>query len=87
MEAHQLGEQLFVRIKEHLAKHGLQVNYETVVDATIISAPSSTQNRTKERDPEAHFGINRQTKWIHAGAATVTNVHDSQVLPELPTAE
>ena len=47
LEAHQLGEQLFVRIGEHLAKHGLQVNYETVVDATIISAPSSTQNRRK----------------------------------------
>jgi IS5 family transposase len=98
LEAHQLGEQLFARIGKHLAKHGLQVNYGTIVDATIISAPSSTKNRTKERDPEmhqtkkgnqwyfgikAHIGVDSQTKLIHSVAATAANVHDSQMLPEL----
>ena len=97
-EAHQLGEQLFARIGEHLAKHGLQVNHETIVDATIISAPSSTKNRTKERDPEmyqtkkgnqwhfgmkAHIGVDSQTKLIHSVAATAANAYDSQVLPKL----
>ena len=68
------------------------------MDATIISAPSSTKNRTKERDPEmhqtkkgnqwyfgmkAHIGVDSQTKLIHSVAATAANVHDSQVLPEL----
>ena len=54
LEAHQLGEQLFARIGEYLAKQGLQVSRGTIVDATIIAAPSSTKNRTKQRDPEMH---------------------------------
>jgi IS5 family transposase len=68
------------------------------VDATIISAPSSTKNRQKKRDPEmhqtkkgnqwyfgmkAHIGVDSQTKLIHSVAATAANVHDSQVLPKL----
>jgi IS5 family transposase len=98
LEAHQLGQQLFARIGEYLTKQGLQVNRGTIVDATIISAPSSTKNQTKERDPEmhqtkkgnqwyfgmkAHIGVDSQTKVIHSVAATAANVHDSQVLPEL----
>ncbi|WP_447976924.1 IS5 family transposase [Candidatus Nitrospira bockiana] len=97
-EAHELGKQLFARIGEYLTKQGLQVSRGTLVDATIISAPSSTKNRTKERDPEmhqtkkgnqwsfgmkAHIGVDSQTKLIHSVAATAANVHDSQVLPEL----
>ena len=97
-EAHQMGEQLFARIREHLVKQGLQVSRGTIVDATIIAAPSSTKNRTKERDPEmhqtkkgnqwyfgmkAHIGVDSRTKLIHSVAATAANVHDSQVLPEL----
>jgi IS5 family transposase len=54
LEAHQIGAQLFARIGAHLATHGLKVSHGTIVDATIISAPSSTKNRTKERDPEMH---------------------------------
>ena len=98
LEAHALGTQLFARIGEYLTKQGLQVNRGTIVDATIISAPSSTKNRTKERDPEmhqtkkakqwyfgmkAHIGVDSQTKVIHSVTATGANVHDSQVLPEL----
>jgi transposase, IS5 family len=98
LEAHELGKQLFTRIGEYLTKQGLQVSRGTIVDATIISAPSSTKNRTKERDPEmhqtkksnqwyfgmkAHIGVDSQTKLIHSVAATAANVHDSQVLPEL----
>ena len=98
LEAHQLGGQLFAKIREYLAARGLQVSRGTIVDATIISAPSSTKNRTKERDPEmhqtkkgkqwyfgmtAHIGVDSQTKLIHSVAATAANVHDSQMLPEL----
>ncbi|MDF0665656.1 MAG: IS5 family transposase [Nitrospira sp.] len=98
LEAHELGKQLFVRIGEYLATHGLQVNRGTIVDATIISAPSSTKNRTKARDLEmhqtkkgnqwyfgmkAHIGVDSQTKLIHSVTATAANVHDRQVLPEL----
>jgi IS5 family transposase len=98
LETHRLGQQLFARIGEYLTKQGLQVSRGTIVDATIISAPSSTKNRTKERDPEmhqtkkgnqwyfgmkAHMGVESQTKLIHSVAATAANVHDRQVLPEL----
>src|SRR5574338_1314089 len=98
LEAHKIGEHLFARIGAYLAAQGLTINRGTIVDATIISAPSSTKNRTKERDPEmhqtkkgkqwyfgmkAHIGVDSQTKLIHSVAATAANVHDSQVLPEL----
>ena len=98
LETHRLGQQLFARIGEYLTKQGLQVSRGTIVDATIIHAPSSTKNRTKARDPEmhqtkkgnqwyfgmkAHIGVDSQPKLIHSVAATAANVHDSQVLPEL----
>jgi transposase, IS5 family len=98
LEAHQIGEQLFARIGAYLAGHGLKVSRGTIVDATIIAAPSSTKNRQKKRDPEmhqtqkgnqwylgmkAHVGVDSQTKLIHSVAATAANVHDSQVLPKL----
>src|SRR5499427_7203720 len=51
LETHQLGQQLFARIGEYLTTQGLQVSRGTIVDATIISAPSSTKNRTQEQDP------------------------------------
>ena len=84
LEAHELGTPLFIRIGEYLTKQGLQVSRGTIVDATIISAPSSTKNRPKERDPEmhqtkkgtqwycgmkAHIGVDSQTKLIHSVAA------------------
>ena len=74
LEVHRLGEQLFALIRTYLAEQGLQISRGTIVDAPIISAPSSTKNRQKERDPE---------KLIHSVAATAANVHDSQVLPDL----
>ena len=98
LEAHQLGEPLFAQIREYLAAQGLQVSRGTIVDATMIAAPSSTKNRQKKRDPEmhqtkkgnqwyfgmkAHLGVDSRTKLIHSVAATAANVHDSQVLPQL----
>lgn len=54
LETHRIGKQLFARIGAYLAAHGLKVSRGTIVDATIISAPSSTKNRQKKRDPEMH---------------------------------
>jgi IS5 family transposase len=74
------------------------VSTGTIVDATIIDAPSSTKNNDKARDPEmhqtkkgnqwyfgmkAHIGVDSQTKLIHSVAATAANVHDSQMLEDL----
>ena len=98
LEAHQLGDHLLARIGAYLAAQGFTVSRGTIVDATIIRAPSSTKNRQKERDPEmhqtkkgnqwyfgmkAHIGVDSRTKLIHSVAATAAHVHDSQMLPKL----
>jgi IS5 family transposase len=97
-EAHELGKQLFARIGTYLAAPGLTVSRGTIVEATLISAPRSTKNRTKERDPEmhqtkkgnqwyvgmkAHIGVDSQSKLVHSVAAPPANVHDSPALPDL----
>jgi len=98
LETHNLGGRLFELIAEYLQDNGLKISTGTIVDATIISAPSSTKNREKQRDPEmhqtkkgnqwyfgmkAHIGVDSKTKLLHAVVATAANVHDSQALPEL----
>jgi transposase, IS5 family len=98
LEAHDLGKRLFEAVGHHLQCQGLKVSSGTIVDATIISAPSSTKNEAGERDPEmkqtkkgnqwyfgmkAHVGVDSKLKLIHSVAATPANVHDSQVLAQL----
>ena len=92
------GARIFQRVQEHLQEKGFRIATGTIVDATILHAPSSTKNATGQRDPEmhqtrkgkqwyfgmkAHVGVDSQTKLIHAVVATAANVADSQVLPEL----
>ena len=98
MERHNLGDRLFGLVNEYLRENGLKVNRGTIVDASIIDAPSSTKNRKKERDPEmhqtrkgrqwyfgmkAHIGVDSRSKLIHSVVATPANVHDSRVLADL----
>lgn len=98
LEAHQRGEQLVTRIRAHGVAQGVQVSRGPIVDATIIRAPSSTKNRTKERAPERHqtkkgnqwsfglkapIGVDSRTKLIHSVAATAAHGHDSQMWPTL----
>lgn len=98
LESRNLGERLFALIAEYLKENGMKVSAGTIVDATIINAPSSTKNREKARDPEmhqtkkgnqwyfgmkAHVGVDSRTKLIHSMATTAANVHDSQILPDL----
>src|SRR5699024_1850625 len=54
LEAHNLGAELFALINDYLAEQGLAVGTGTIVDATILTAPSSTKNRERARDPEMH---------------------------------
>lgn len=54
LEKHQLDEALFATVGQVLQAHGLKVGTGTIVDATIIRAPSSTKNADKQRDPEMH---------------------------------
>ncbi len=98
LEQHDLGKKLFQAVNGHLQQQGMQVTSGTIVDATIIAAPSSTKNRTGKRDPEmcqtkkgnqyyfgmkAHIGVDSKTKLIHSVIATPANTHDSQALPYL----
>lgn len=79
LEQNKLTEQIFDEVKTLLEKRHLFVRSGTIVDATIISAPSSTKNRNKSRDPEMsqtkkgsnwHFGMK-----IHIGTDTRGLVH------------
>ena len=98
LETHRLGATLFEAVHRHLAVRGVRVATGTIVDATIISAPSSTKNMAQARDPEmhqtakgkqwyfgmkAHLGVDTRTKLIHSATATAANVADSTVLPAL----
>jgi transposase, IS5 family len=98
LEAHNLGRRLFDEVQQYLAAKGLKVATGTIVDATIINAPSSTKNAKKARDPEmhqtkkgnqwyfgmkGHFGVDSRSKLIHTVQATPANVADSTVLADL----
>ena len=54
LEQHDLGRQVFDEVHRYLADKGLKIATGTIVDATIIHAPSSTKNADKARDPEMH---------------------------------
>jgi IS5 family transposase len=98
LEQHELGKRLFEEVGRHLQNKGLKVSTGTIVDATIINAPSSTKNQDKARDPEmhqtrkgnqwyfgmkAHIGVDSKTKLIHSIVATPANEHDKHALPQL----
>ena len=91
MERRELGRGLFEEINAHLSGLGYRVRRGTIVDATIISAPSSTRNRRGARDPEMHrtkkgkewhfgmkadIGVDAETGLVHSMTTTAANVHD-----------
>ena len=98
LERHDLGRQIFEEIGRHLQECGFQFAKGTIVDATIISAPSSTKNKEKARDPEmcqtkkgnqwyfgmkVHIGVDKDTGLIHSVETTAANVHDLTPAAEL----
>lgn len=91
LETHQLTESIFSAINAHLAEQGLLMRAGTIVDATIIAAPSSTKNQGGQRDAEmhqtkkgnqwhfgmkAHIGVDAQSGLVHSVIGTAANVHD-----------
>lgn len=91
LETHALTEKLFALINQYLVSKGLRLSKGTIVDATIIEAPSSTKNATGTRDPEmhqtkkgndwhfgmkAHVGVDAETGLVHSLQTTSANVHD-----------
>ena len=93
-----LGEALFAKVGRELQARGFKVNTGTIVDATIIGAPSSTKNADKARDPQMHqtrkgkqwyfgmklhIGVDSQSGLTHSAVVTAANVHDKHPLPHL----
>jgi transposase, IS5 family len=95
LEDNDLGEQLFATVGQLLQARGLKVGTGTIVDATIIGAPSSTKNADKQRDPEMHqtrkgqqwyfgmklhIGVDSRSGLAHSAVVTPANVHDKHTL-------
>lgn len=98
LEQHELGKPILARVTAHLKAHGMSIGTGTIVDATILHAPSSTKNRDQQRDPEmhqtakgkqwyfgmkAHVGVDSKSKLIHTILASAANVADKDALPHL----
>jgi IS5 family transposase len=64
LEKHGLGEQVFETVKAHLSARGMTMRQGTIVDATLIAAPSSTKNKEGKRDPEMHQ-TRKGNQWYH----------------------
>ena len=98
LEQNDLGSAMFAKVGALLFANGMKLSGGTIVDATIIAAPSSTKNADKARDPEmhqtkkgnqwhfgmkVHIGVDSKTGLAHSATVTAANVHDSQELPNL----
>jgi IS5 family transposase len=98
LERHDLGGLMLDAVNVHLEAKGIKIQTGTIVDATIIHAPSSTKNEKQERDPEmkqtrkgnqwyfglkAHIGVDAREGTVHTLVTTSANVADSTVLPDL----
>lgn len=98
LEEHDLTQKMFLSVNHYLATNGMKVSNGTIVDATIITAASSTKNKERKRDPEMHqtkkgnewyfgmkmhIGVDSQSGIIHSVATSSANVHDSQMIGEL----
>ena len=86
LEEHRLGGRMLEAVNLHLQSQGVRITTGTIVDATIIHAPTSRKNRQQKRDPEmhqtkkgkqwyfgmkAHVGVDSKTKLIHSALASV----------------
>lgn len=98
LERHGLTEAIFADVNAHLADKGITLRSGTLVDATIIDAPSSTKNEAGTRDPEmsstkkgntwyfgmkAHVGVDAESGVTHSLETSTARVHDSQVWDEV----
>lgn len=91
LEKHNIGKKLFEDVKRRLEEKGMIMHGGTIVDATIINAPSSTKNKEGKRDPEMHqtkkrnqwyfgmkihAGVDAGSGYVHTITATAANVSD-----------
>ncbi len=98
LEKHDLPPQIFAAVTRLIEENGLLLKKGTIVDATIIHAPTSTKNADGKRDPEmsstkkhnqwyfgmkAHVGTDTETGVAHTLVTTTARVHDSVPMEEL----
>ena len=98
LEQHELCGKILDTVNHYLASKGLRISTGTIVDATIIAAPSSTKNSKGERDPEmhqtkkgkqwffgakAHIGVDSKETVVHSVATSAASVGDAHMLPDL----
>ncbi|MEZ5185824.1 MAG: IS5 family transposase [Candidatus Nanopelagicales bacterium] len=98
LERHELGAALFAAQNEIFDAQGWIMRGGSIVDATIVAAPTSTKNAAGERDPQmhstmkgsqwyfgmkAHIGVDAGTGYVHSVTATAANVHDLDALGRL----
>ena len=98
LEKQDLGEELLDTVNRHLDSKGIRIATGTIVDATIIHAPSSTKNASGERDPEmhqtrkgnqwyfglkAHIGVDSKEGVVHSVCTSAASVADKHMLPDL----
>lgn len=91
LEKHGIAGQILATVNRRLQQRGLLLNAGTVVDATIIAAPSSTKNAEGKRDPQmhqtkkggqwyfgmkAHIGVDADSGLVHTVVGTAANAHD-----------
>jgi len=91
LEKHELGEQSFEMVKRHFIARNMTMRHGTIVDATLIAAPSSTKNQDWMRDPEihqikkfnpwyygmkVHIGVDNDSGLIYPVVTTAATVHD-----------
>lgn len=84
LEAHDLGLQILATVNATLSAKGLLLKQGTVVDATLIAAPSSTKNSTGTRDPEIHQ-TRKGNQWHHGMKAHIGADAESGLVPSVAT--
>jgi IS5 family transposase len=98
LERHDLGGEILMAVNRYLETKGIRISTGTIVDATIIAAPSSTKNSKKERDPamhqtkkgnqwyfgaKAHIGVDSKETVVHTVVTSAASVADKHMLPDL----
>jgi IS5 family transposase len=98
LEEHELCGQILDTVNHFLASRGIHIGTGTIVDATIINAPSSTKNSTGKRDPQmhqtrkgqqwyfgakAHIGVDSKSGIVHSVCTSAASVADKHMLPDL----
>jgi IS5 family transposase len=98
LEKHDLGGEMLETVNRHLEAKGIRIATGTIIDASIVHAPSSTKNAAGKRDPEmhqtkkgnqwhfglkTHIGVDSKEGHVHSVATTAASVSDVHMLPDL----